>query len=108
MSFVTTVPVQTTVVNNPGFVSVAPLGSNIGGGGNIHGAVLIPVYRQPWLWLVIIGSILLIIGLIAFILSSRRHWWIWLFLILGFILFLAGIVWFILIREKDAPIFFKL
>lgn len=51
------------------------------------------VANKFWFWLMIIGVLLIIGGLIGFAIIRKSKWWLWLMTGIGILLILIGVIW---------------
>jgi hypothetical protein len=49
--------------------------------------------ESHWIWLVFIGTILIIISAIGYAVNRKADAWIWILLIIGIVSLIIGIVW---------------
>jgi len=52
-----------------------------------------PYYQTAWFWIVIIGIILIIIGVVVYALYRTAYWYVWALLIVGILMVIGGAIY---------------
>lgn len=64
------------------------------------------LYEEWWLWVVVIGIIIVVVDLILLAIFRNPSWWFWFVLILGIVIFVMGLVWWAVSRHarEEKPV----
>lgn len=50
-------------------------------------------YQSGWFWMLIIGIIFIIAGVIVYFVYATTSWYVWILLVLGLIMVIIGAIW---------------